>query len=171
MSCDFWGTGKSPSSVFPGESFRLERGDAFQRGMDKRKAFFASGLKGFKLYIHGRKEITWSCCISKLHIVCPAFLDWRHCHWLWQEVLFLFSDYIGRSGICRAHSLAQRIHWCLLWAASIHKGVKITPSIWLTWALKTSKQYLQLIFEVIHELIEAYFSQVLLWVEYDVYCH
>lgn len=71
VSRDFWGTGKSPSSVFPGEISRLGRGDALQRGMDKCTVFFALWIEGIQaLYPWRKGDYTWSCCISKLHIVC-----------------------------------------------------------------------------------------------------
>lgn len=64
------------------------------------KPLLSCGLKGFKLYIHGGKEVTHGPAVSPNCILCVPLFGLEACrHWLWQEFLFLFSDYIDRSGM------------------------------------------------------------------------
>lgn len=64
------------------------------------KPLLSHGLKGFRLHIHGREEITCGPAVSPNCILCvlPFGLE-AYCPWLWQEFLFLFNDCIYRSSV------------------------------------------------------------------------
>lgn len=67
-----WLRGDQEISVL--STSRSSRGDVFQHGMDKWKTCFVLWIERIQaLYPWGKGDHTWSWCISKLHIVCPAF--------------------------------------------------------------------------------------------------
>lgn len=96
LSLDLGDTRKSQPSVLQGPAEVM----FFSVAWTNEKPVLSCGLRGFKLCIHGGKEITHgpdaspNCISYVLHFGLETY-----CHWLWQELLFLFSGHVDTSAM------------------------------------------------------------------------